>query len=124
MLNNSNSQLPQKSGTSFAKLLLIAIALILIVELGFHLILPLLGIATVITVGVLAGAWGIVVGTIVFLCIAGLLFFIIPGALILLLGLFALIWVIIVVALFPVILPIIFPMLIILLFIGYIRRKY
>ena len=123
MLNNSNSGRPQKSGASFAKLLLIAIALILIIELGFHLILPLLGIATVITVGVLAGAWGVVVATIVFLCITGLLFFVIPGALIFLLGLFTLIWVIIAVALFPVILPIIFPMLIILVFIGYMQHK-
>jgi hypothetical protein len=123
MRNNPKSQFPQKNDHSFPKLLLIAIALILIVELGFHLILPLLGIATVITVGVLAGAWGIVVGTIVFFCIVGLLFFVIPGALILLLGLFALIWVIIAVVLFPVILPIIFPMLIILLFIGYARHN-
>lgn len=58
MLKNPNSQYPQKNVHSLPKLLLTAIALILIVEVGFHLILPLLGIATVITVGILAGAWG------------------------------------------------------------------
>lgn len=123
MKNIQNPQNLPKKRYSLSKLLLTAIALILIVELGFHLILPLLGIATVITVGILAGAWGIVIFTIVFFCIAALLFFVIPGVLIFVLGLLAVAWVIVSVVLFPVIFPIIFPLLIILLVIGYTRRN-
>lgn len=110
---------PPKRASSFSRALLIAIALILIAVLGFHLLMPILGI----TLAVSMAAWGAIIATIVFFCIAALLFFIVPAVLIIALSLLALFWVVVAVILFPILFPVIVPVFIILLFIGYARRK-
>lgn len=101
------------------KILLIAIILILLSVIGFHLLLPLLGIAIIMS----GAAWGVIVATIALFAIAALLFFIIPGILVLLLSLFAFGWVIIAIVLFPFLFPLILPVFIILLFVAYMTRK-
>lgn len=98
-----------------SKALIVAIALILLCVVGFHLLLPLLGIAIVMS----GAAWGIIVATITLFAIAGMLFFIIPGILIALLSLFAFGWVILAIVLFPFVFPLVMPIFIILLFIAY-----
>src|SRR5258708_2909341 len=87
------------------KVLIFAIALILICVIGFHLLLPVLGIAIVMS----GAAWGVIVATITLFAIAALLFFIIPGILIILLSLFAFGWVILSIVLFPFLFPLVLP---------------
>lgn len=103
------------------KILLVAIALILLCVVGFHLLLPLLGIAIVMS----GAAWGIIVATITLFAIAALLFFILPAILITLLSLFAFGWVILAIVLFPFLFPLVIPVFIILLVVAYFssRRK-
>lgn len=101
------------------KVLLLAIILILLCVVGFHLLLPLLGIAIIMS----GAAWGIIVATVTIFTIVALLFFILPGILIALLSLFALGWVILAIVLFPFLFPLVLPVFIILLFIAYISRR-
>lgn len=101
------------------KILLFAIILILICVIGSQLILPILGIAMVMT-GV---AWGIIIATITLFAIAALLFFILPGILTILLSLFALGWVVLSIILFPFLFPLIIPVFIILVVIAYLTRR-
>ncbi len=101
------------------KILLWAIILILLSVVGFYLLLPLLGIAIVMS----ATAWGVVVTTIVLFAIAILLFFVIPGILVILLSLFALGWTIVAIVLFPFLFPLVMPVFIILLAIAYLARR-
>ena len=109
---------PQKT-SSFLRALIIAIALILITVLGFNLLMPVLGIALVISFA----AWSAIIATIMFFCIAALLFFIVPSVLIVLISLVALFWVVVAIIFFPILFPIVIPIFIILLFIGYARRR-
>ena len=112
-----------ESKTKKNKFLLSAIVLILICVVGFHLLLPFLGIAIAMT----GAAWGIIVATIAFFSITALLFFMLPVLVIILLSFFAFGWAILAIALFPFLFPLIMPVFIILLFIAYIssatRRK-
>ena len=101
------------------KLLVLAIILILICVIGSQILLPLFGIAIIMT-GV---AWGIVVATITLFAIGALLFFILPGILTILLSLFALGWAILAIVLFPFLFPLITPVFIILVFIAYFSRR-
>lgn len=97
------------------KALTVAIILILLSVVGFYLLLPFLGIAIIMS----TGAWGIVVATIALFSIAVLLFFIIPGLLIILISLFAFGWAILSILLFPFLFPLVTPVFILLLFIAY-----
>jgi hypothetical protein len=108
------------NSTSIRRPLILAIVLILVCVIGFHIFLLFSGI----TIGIIGGAaWGIIVATISLFAIAGILFFVIPGILILLLSLFALGWVILSVVLFPILFPLVAPIFIILLFIAYASRR-
>lgn len=97
----------------------IAVVIILVLVIGWHFVFPLLGL----TIGITAGVWGVIVGTITAICIAIILFFVFTGIGIFILGLLAFIWGLVAIALFPVIFPIIVPLLVILLLIGFIVRK-
>ena len=115
---NDNSNLkPKRSMGPIA----IAILLILILVIGWHLILPLLGL----TIAFTATVWGIFVATVVILCIAIILFFILTGVGVFILGLIAFVWAIIAIGLFPFLFPIIAPIVIIMLLIAYMigRRR-
>ncbi len=111
-----------KNSNIFSRVLLICIALIITMGLIFaagYWILPMLGITLAITVS----AWGIAVASIILLSIALLLFFIIPFFLILVISVFAFLWVAWVIIFFPITFPIVIPVLIILLCVGYLRKN-
>lgn len=101
------------------RLLIAAIVLILLCVVCFYTLLPILGIAVIMS----GAAWGIVIATITLFAIACLLFFFIPGILIILLSFFAFGWVILSIALFPFVFPLVLPVFIILLFIAYMSRR-
>lgn len=101
------------------KNLLLAIGIILLLVIGWHVILAILGITFAIT----AGAYGVVVGTIVALCVAILLFFVFSGVGIFIVGLLAFIWAVVAIALFPIFFPLLVPVLVIMFFIGLFRRR-
>lgn len=101
------------------KLLLAAIILILLCVIGFYTLLPLLGIAIVMS----GAAWGMSIATITLFAIACLLFFFIPGILIVLLSIFAFGWVVLSIALFPFLFVLVLPVFIILLFIAYMSNR-
>ncbi len=112
MTNNNSS-------SSTNKLLIVAIVLILLCVIGFHLYSFIFGLA----LGMGAAAWGISVATIALFAIAALLFFILPGILIILISLFALGWVVLAIILFPFLFPLIMPVFIILVCIAFITRR-
>lgn len=67
----------------------LAIIIILLLVLGWHLVLPFLGLTLVVT----AAAWGVVVATITVLSITIMLFFVFwRGVSILVLGIIGFIW--------------------------------
>jgi len=109
----------EKSNSKLSKALIVAVALMLICVIGFHLFFPLLGIAIVMS----AGAWGMVTGTIVIFCIGIMMLFMVPGILLFLLCLFAFGWTILAIVLFPFIFPLVMPLLIILVFIAYVLGR-
>lgn len=108
-----------QQNSSHNKPLLIAILLIFLSIACFYLVFPIFGITLAIT-GI---AWGILIGTIALFSIAALLFFIIPGILILGISIIAFIWVILAIIFFPVIFPVVIPIFIILIFLAYMRRR-
>lgn len=99
--------------------LILTIIILLALVIGWHLIFPILGGVIAIT----ATAWLVIVASIVAFCIAILLLFILTGAGIFILAIFALIWIIVAVVLFPILFPILVPLFILFLFISYLRRR-
>lgn len=112
-------QRPEPSRRFLKTMLILAIIITLILVIGWYLALPLLGVAVVIS----AAAWGIVVATTVIFCIAAILFFLIPGIIVVLICLFAFIWLIVAIALFPFLFPFLVPLFIIMLVVALVRRK-
>ena len=109
-MSNTNS-------TKNAAIILLIAMLILVI--GFHLILPLLGI----TIAVTAGMWGVAISAVVVLCIASLLFFVFTGAAILVTALIAGIIAIASIILFPLLFPLLIPLLLLMGLIALLRRK-
>lgn len=112
MTNNNSSG-------SIKQVLVAAVTLILICIIGYYIFSLFTGFA----LGMAAAAWGITVATIALFTIAVLLFFILPGILIILVSLFALGWLILAIILFPFLFPLIMPIFIILICIAYIIRR-
>ncbi len=100
-------------------ILIFALLVILGLVAIWHLALPLLGVTLAIT----AGAWGIMVSTIVAVCVSILLLYVLAGIGILLLSVFIVLWVAFVLMLFPLWFPVLTPLLIVMLFIAYRRRR-
>lgn len=99
--------------------ILLAILIILLLVVGWHLIFPALGL----TLAVGAGIGAVIIGTITALCIIIVLFFILTGVWIVILGLAGLIGGIVVIAIFPVLFPILVPLIIIMLLIALLVRR-
>ncbi len=108
-----------KERSNLKKPIFIALLLMLLLVVAWHLFFPLLGIAIAIS----AAVWGIIVGTIVFLSVGTLLFFVFTGLGILIVSIAAFVWVALAIILFPFLFPIFIPLLIILLFVAYVRRR-
>lgn len=119
-MNDPNT--PQKATSSTTTAILIAMCFILasalISVIGIYWILPALGIVIAFS----AGAWGVLIASVVVLTIALLLFFIIPFIFVILLSLLSLMGAIIAIVFFPILFPIVVPLLILLMVIGYLRR--
>ncbi len=64
-----------------------------------------------------------IVGSVVLFCIAALLFFVLTGIGIIILGMSFFIWTIILLILFPFLLPLLLPLLIVLIFISLVRKR-
>jgi hypothetical protein len=111
--------MPTEEKPKTRAVLWVLIILLLVLVIGWHLILPILGVAVVLS----AAAWGVIVLTIAGFSLAALLFFLLPWVLILVLCVIGFIWLIIALALFPFLFPLLIPIFIILLFIAYLRRR-
>ena len=114
MATNSNNNKKSIKGA-----LIIAVAVMLVLVIGWHLIFPLLGIAVAVT----ASAWAIIVLSIVLFALSGLLFLIFPVIVIFIICLLAFAWLLISLMLFPFLFPVLAPLFIVLLFVAYLRRK-
>ncbi len=123
MKDNNNLHPVNRESGGLKKAIMVTLLIVLILVVGFHLILPLLGITIALTAGVLAGAWTIGVALIALLCIGIVLFFILPWVLVLAFSAIAFVGVILAIVLFPILFPLLIPLLVVLLFIAYIRRR-
>lgn len=101
--------------------ILIAILLIVILVVGWHIFAPMLGL----TVAFTGAAGGMVIATIGVLCVSIVLFFILSGIGMLILGLIAVVWTLVAIVLFPILFPLLVPIVILLLLIGFLfgRKK-
>ena len=108
---------PKRTGSR--GLLIAAIIIILALVIGWHLILPFLGL----TIAIGAGAIGFVIAATVLLCIVIILFFISAGVLVWVMALLVAVWTLFTITYIPVAFPILIPLLVILIFIGILRRR-
>ncbi|MCB1828388.1 MAG: hypothetical protein KDH94_08160 [Coxiellaceae bacterium] len=105
--------------SSLKKPLLIALVVMLILLIGWHLIVPALGIAVVLT----AAVWGIVLASVALLAIGILLFYVFSGIGIFIICGLGFLWFLGAIIFFPFLFPFLVPLLILLLFVGFARRK-
>ena len=108
-----------KSDSSLKKPLLIALIVMVLLLAAWHVVLPLLGVVAVMS----AAAWGVMMGSIVLVAVAVLLFFVFSGFWIFVIGGLAIVWLILAVSIFPFIFPMLIPLLILLVFVAFVRRK-
>lgn len=109
----------QNTSLTFKKALIVLAIIILVLVVGSHLLLPLFGVVVAMT----AIAWAFLVGTIVLFSLGVLLFFLLPWIAILVLCVFAFVWLVVAIALFPFLFPILAPIFIIFLFVAFMRRR-
>lgn len=115
-----NNDLPhQEPIKSRRSVVLFALLAILVVVLAWHILLPLFGIAVVLSLGLLS----VIVLSVVLVGIGVLLIYFLPALLIGLVALIALGWVLIALALFPFLFPLLAPLLIILWIAAYLIGK-
>lgn len=118
-MNNDYRPKRNLNRNSIKKPLLIAVVAIIALVILYHLLWPLLGLAIVFS----AGAWAIIVLSVVLFSIGIMLFFIFPAMVVGIISLFAFVWVLLALMLFPFLFPVLIPIFILLLFFAYIRRK-
>ena len=109
----------ENKNSTFKKTILITLLVMLALVGAFHILMPLLGITLAIT----ASIWSIAIVTIVMLCVAALLFFILTGVGAFVLGIFVFVWTVLAIILFPLLFPILIPVLLLMFVIGLITRK-
>ena len=105
--------------SSRKKALIIALVVMLILLVGWHLIVPVLGIAVALT----AAVWGMVIATVVLFVVGALLFYIFSSIGIVVICTLGFIWFLGALIAFPFLFPFLVPLLILLLFIGFVRKK-
>lgn len=111
--------MPDRVSNRMPGSVIFAIAIILMLVSGWHMLFPVLPVALTMT----ATIWGVVVATITLLCITIVLFLVFTGLGVVLLGCFAFTWAMLAIGFFPVIFPLLAPLLVILLFIVVWRRQ-
>jgi len=104
--------------------ILVTLAVMLVLIVAWHILLPLLGISLVAATALTAGIWNFAVATIVILCVATLLLFLFTGLGMLVIAIGAFIWTLVAIALFPIVFPIVLPALLLMLAIGFILSKH
>lgn len=104
---------------AFKKTILITLLVMLALVGAFHVFLPLLGV----TIAITASIWSVAIGTIILLCIATLLFFILTGVGAFVVGVVVFVWTVLAIILFPLLFPILIPVLLLMFVIGLITRK-
>lgn len=100
-------------------LLIWAVIIIVVLVVGWHLILPFLGL----TIAIGAGAIGFIIAASVLLCIGIMLFLVSAGVFVWIIALLIGVWTVFTISYIPVAFPILIPLLVILLFIGILRRR-
>lgn len=108
-----------KKKNTLKNIILITLIVMCALILAWHLLLPMLGI----TIAISAGIWGVAIASIVLLCVATLLFFILTGLGALILGGIVFIWTVIAIILFPLLFPILLPILLLMLIVGLAVKK-
>ena len=98
---------------------IITLLIMILLLLGFHLLLPILGL----TIAVSANMWGITITAISITCVATLLFFILTGMAVLMVALAVAFVVILTIALFPILFPLLVPLLLLMLAIAVITKR-
>ena len=101
------------------RVVLIALLLMLIFVIAWRILLPSLGVAIAIS----ADIWGIAASSIVLICVATLLFFILTGIGIFILGAIVFAWTLFVIVLFPLLFPVLIPVLLLMLVVGFVAKK-
>src|SRR3990167_5321378 len=105
--NNSNKNV----------IIILLIAMLVLVT-GFHLLLPLFGIALAVS----AGMWATAISSVVVLCVASLLFFVFTGIGILVTAIFAGLIGIVSIILFTLLFPLLIPLLLLMAVIALIKK--
>lgn len=121
-MSDNNTQAPNNlhiENKSLKNVIIILLAAMLVMVIGFYCLIPLLGI----TIAISASAWIIAVSAIVILAIASLLFFIFTGIGILVTAIVACFFGIIAIILVPLLFPIIVPVLLLMAVIMLVMRK-
>ena len=110
MCNYKSDQVPEKR-----RPYLLGAALILGLVAIWHLAVPFMGVSLAVT----SGVWGLVTGTVMMLCVAALLFFMLPLIGVFIVSAFLFLWVCVAVVIFPIIFPVVVPVFLLCLFVGY-----
>ena len=117
---NTEKTTPGNQHSTLKIVVLTTLITMLVLVLGFHILLPLLGISVIIS----ANMWGVAITTVVIMCIASLLFFVFTGVAMILIGVCAGLFVILAVTIFPLLFPLLAPLLLLMIAIAFlIRRK-
>ena len=101
------------------KVLLVMLAIMLVLLVGWYLMLPALGIAVALT----AAVWGIIIASVILFSVGALLFYIFSSVGIVIVCALGFIWFIGALVTFPFLFPFLVPLLILLLFIGFVRKR-
>lgn len=100
--------------------IILVILLILLIAIGGHYLLPLLGVAVIAS----SALWGVTLATVIFFCVGILLFFVFTGVgALIIISVISFILTITALVLFPILLPLLVPLLIVLLVVGVLRRR-
>jgi hypothetical protein len=105
----------KKSGWMIFLLVVLMLGLVI----SWHVVVPALGAAIVVT----GAVWGVMIASVVLTVIASFLFFILTGIGAVILGVFMLLGAFVVLALFPVLFPLIIPLVLLLFGLAYFLRK-
>lgn len=113
-----NENRPAHSKSSTKKVILITLLVMLALVLIWQVLLPVLGISMAISAGLI----GILVATVVLICVSALLFLVFSGIGIFIFSGFVFFWTIVAIVLFPLLFPILIPLLLLMFVIGYLAR--
>jgi hypothetical protein len=101
------------------KIVIATLLVILAIVVGFHILLPLLGI----TIAISAAMWGFAISAIVVISVAILLFFLMTGLALFFIALLAAIFVLVGIIVFPLLIPVLAPLLLLMVAVAVMIKK-